>query len=112
MISVIFLIPFILIILGYILYRFPPKKINFFYGFRTKMSMKNKKNWDFANKRLAKLLFITGLVMVVITTILFLLNHYKVINLTENNMVVVVLIESAIILLPAFIVENKLKKRK
>nr|WP_294788006.1 SdpI family protein [uncultured Flavobacterium sp.] len=29
---------------------FPPKKINSLYGYRTANSMKNKMNWDFAQK--------------------------------------------------------------
>ena len=28
--------------------RFPPKQINFFYGYRTRQSMKNSESWNFA----------------------------------------------------------------
>jgi len=37
-----------IIILGMTMLKFPPKKINYFYGYRTPSSMKNQKNWDFA----------------------------------------------------------------
>ncbi|MFH6964306.1 SdpI family protein [Flavobacterium plurextorum] len=37
---------------------FPPKKINSFYGYRTTNSIKNKSNWDFAQKYSAHLLII------------------------------------------------------
>jgi len=35
---------------GYMLLRFPPKKINSWYGYRTKSSMRNQERWDFAQK--------------------------------------------------------------
>ncbi len=41
---------FIFAIAGFILFKFPPKKINPLYGYRTKSSMKNQKHWDFAQK--------------------------------------------------------------
>lgn len=52
-------------IIAYITERFPPKSINSLYGYRTKRSMKNQANWDFAQSRsliyirLYALLFIT-----------------------------------------------------
>jgi uncharacterized membrane protein len=38
----------IFIIAGIILLKFPPKKINGFYGYRTSSSMKNQERWDYA----------------------------------------------------------------
>lgn len=40
----------IFFILGFITQKFPPKKINTFYGYRTNASMKNQKQWDFAQQ--------------------------------------------------------------
>ena len=40
---------FILLILGIIFYKFPPKKINSVYGYRTPRSMTNQDTWDSAN---------------------------------------------------------------
>ena len=37
-------------ITGSIMYFSPPKKINFFYGYRTLSSMKNQQVWDFSQK--------------------------------------------------------------
>ncbi|PCI11801.1 MAG: hypothetical protein COB73_01045 [Flavobacteriaceae bacterium] len=49
-----FLIPFssglIFVLAGFIMLKFPPKKINSFYGYRTYKSMKNQERWDFAQK--------------------------------------------------------------
>ena len=33
---------------GYIQQKFPPKKINHFYGYRTRKSMRDQESWDFA----------------------------------------------------------------
>lgn len=38
----------IFLIIFFITYRFPPKKINSLYGYRTSRSMKNQNNWEFA----------------------------------------------------------------
>ena len=40
----------IFLLAGYIQYRFPPKKINHFYGYRTASSMKSQESWDFAQR--------------------------------------------------------------
>jgi uncharacterized membrane protein len=44
----------IFIIAGFIMLRFPPKKINMFYGYRTISSMKSQERWDFSQKYSAK----------------------------------------------------------
>ncbi|WP_417200309.1 SdpI family protein [Bizionia sp.] len=53
-----FLIPFssglIFVVVGIIMYKFPPKKINGIYGYRTSNSMKSQERWDFAQIYSAK----------------------------------------------------------
>lgn len=44
----------ILIIAGAIMYKFPPRKINILYGYRTMNSMKSQERWDFSQKYSAK----------------------------------------------------------
>lgn len=43
-------------VVALIAYKFPPKKINNLYGYRTSRSMKNQTNWDFAQVYSTKLL--------------------------------------------------------
>lgn len=47
-------IPFVLgvifLVIGVFFYFFPPKKINYIYGYRTRTSMKNQEKWDFSQK--------------------------------------------------------------
>jgi uncharacterized membrane protein len=40
----------IFLLVGGIMYYFPPKKPNYFYGYRTPSSMKSQECWDFAQK--------------------------------------------------------------
>ncbi len=40
----------IFIVTAIITSRYPPKKINYIYGYRTKNSMKSNERWDFAQK--------------------------------------------------------------
>tara|TARA_R110000850_G_scaffold16697_1_gene51699 strand:+ start:38117 stop:38479 length:363 start_codon:yes stop_codon:yes gene_type:complete len=54
------------IIAGFILLKYPPKSINYLYGYRTKNSMKSQKVWDFAQVYSAKLMIKGGLVFVLL----------------------------------------------
>lgn len=45
-----FIIGIIFLVVGIIMYLFPPKNINSFYGYRTSKSMKNQETWTFAQK--------------------------------------------------------------
>lgn len=58
---------------GLLFKKYPPKEINWWYGYRTKLSMKNQEQWDFAQKLGAKnmikytsILFLTTLLGFVI----------------------------------------------
>jgi len=54
------LVGIIFIITGFIMYKFPPKKINMLYGYRTTSSMKSQKRWDFAQVYSSKLMVYCG----------------------------------------------------
>lgn len=60
----------LLFLLSIIFWKFPPKKINNFYGYRTFKAMQNQDIWDFANSNFNKTLllyagfsFLGGLVL-------------------------------------------------
>ena len=44
----------IFVVAGYIQHRFPPKKVNHLYGYRTSTSMKSQESWNFAQQYSAK----------------------------------------------------------
>ncbi|HKL40016.1 MAG TPA: SdpI family protein [Cryomorphaceae bacterium] len=51
----------IFIVTGLILLVFPPKRINHFYGYRTKRSMADQESWDYAQRRSGRALILFGL---------------------------------------------------
>ncbi len=63
------LFPVIMIVMGKIFLKAAPKDINYIYGYRTNMSMKNRDTWEFAHKYCGKIWFYTGLVMLPISII-------------------------------------------
>lgn len=60
----------VFLITGFITYKFPPKKINYLYGYRTNASMKTQERWDFAQKYSSTQMIITALKLVVLSMIL------------------------------------------
>ncbi|EJT6473745.1 TPA: SdpI family protein [Clostridium perfringens] len=66
------LIPLIMIIFGKQFSKKAPKEINYFYGYRTSMSMKNKDTWEFAHKYCGRLWLKIGWIMFVVSFIIML----------------------------------------
>ncbi len=68
-----FLIPLttglIFVVTGFVMLKFPPKKINYFYGYRTANSMKNQARWDFAQTYSAKEMIKYGWVLLLISLV-------------------------------------------
>lgn len=109
MIYVIFILPLMAIVIGYVMVKYPPKKINIFVGYRTFNSMKNQETWKFANQYCGKLWIKTGITELVITCLLSVLVYLNYLPYTETILTIVVLCETVVMLLPIFIVEKKLK---
>ncbi|MFN5323858.1 MAG: SdpI family protein [Bacteroidota bacterium] len=94
------------ILLGYYFSKFPPKKINNIYGYRTPRSMKSQEAWDFAQVYGAKKMMLAGLIMLVAGILLLTF------NLTENIAAVLsisILLGSAIWMI--VVTERELKRR-
>ena len=51
---------------GFLLSRYPPKKINSIYGYRTRQSMSSQLKWDLAQVHSGKLMFRSGLLLTLI----------------------------------------------
>ena len=68
-----FLCGIIFAVTALILLRFPPKKINYLYGYRTAASMKNQQVWDFAQRYSGIKMVQGGLILILIsgTNLLF-----------------------------------------
>lgn len=63
------LLPLIMTVGGYFMYKNPPKEINGCIGYRTEMSRKNKDTWAFAHDLCGRLWIKLGLVLLILTII-------------------------------------------
>ena len=57
------ILPITMILLGRYYSRKAPKNINWVYGYRTRMSTKNKETWEFAHKYFGKLWYKFGIIL-------------------------------------------------
>ena len=96
-----FLSGFIFALLGFIMYKFPPKEINSLYGYRTGNSMESQEKWDFSQRYAAVLLIKTGLIF---CTLSFLRLFIKI------NEGILIIIETAILLIGAIFLIYKTEK--
>ncbi|NNT71066.1 SdpI family protein [Flavobacterium sp. IMCC34852] len=62
--SIPFLTGVIFVVMALITLGFPPKKINYLYGYRTRASMKNQQVWDFSQRYSSLKMLQIGLVLV------------------------------------------------
>jgi uncharacterized membrane protein len=65
-----FLVGLVFSLAAFISIKFPPKKINGIYGYRTSRSMKSQENWDTAQRYSSRLMLKQGLVMLAIAGLL------------------------------------------
>ncbi|MEP2668637.1 MAG: SdpI family protein [Cyclobacteriaceae bacterium] len=91
---------------GWIMLVFPPKKINWWYGYRTSSSTKNQERWDFAQRYSAKEMIKVG-GFLLLTSVIGLVYQP---NESVSTIIVSVLIITAIIALIVR-VENAIKNR-
>jgi uncharacterized membrane protein len=61
----------LVLMIGGILYKKPPKNINWFWGYRTHYSMRNIRNWREANRFYSKLIMMIGVLSVIIGWLYF-----------------------------------------
>ena len=104
------LIPLIMLLGGYLMYKKPPKEINSVVGYRTKMSKKNKDTWEFAHNYCGRLWLKIGIVLFVLTFIV----QIPFVHASDNaigNMTLIVETAQIVVLLGSIIpVEQALKK--
>ncbi len=67
------LIPLIMLLLGRRFITRAPGEINYIFGYRTEMSMKNQDTWQFAHTLIGKIWFYTGIILLPIVIVLMLL---------------------------------------
>lgn len=85
------IIPVIMLVAGFMMYANPPKEINGFIGYRSRMSRKNINTWIFAHDFCGKLWAVIGIVMlgiIVIAEILF--GHLGIANKLINGAIIAI----------------------
>ena len=65
--------PVLMLGFGYYYTKYPPKEINYIYGYRTRRSMSNQNIWKVANQLGAKAIVNLGWLLLFITIILWLI---------------------------------------
>ncbi len=103
------LLPVMMLIFGLVLSKRPPKKINSFYGYRTRRSMKNMDTWLFGNQTMGQY-WIRYSILGYFLTMIFMM---VIMNEGDDQMAMHSLILTTILLvwmiIPIFITEKKLK---
>jgi uncharacterized membrane protein len=94
----------LLSVIAFVFKVFPPKKINYLYGYRTSSSMKNIENWNLANKFSANLLLASMLVLLFFSYILDLQ------NIEATNWLIGLLMVTFGVMI--FLTEKKLKENE
>ena len=73
-----FLLGVVFLIGAQITLRYPPKKINSLYGYRTKNSMKSQQHWDFAQRYSSIKMKVLGLIYLLMGGLFYFLNYESV----------------------------------
>ena len=104
------LFPAIMILFGAVFMKTAPKKINYIFGYRTDMSMKNRETWEFAHKYMGKLWFRFGLLLIPITVIpmLFVIGNSE--NAVATVGLIVGFVNTVTLIVPIFFTEKALNK--
>ena len=105
------LIPVIMLLVGLVFRKHPPKSINGIWGFRTRRSMKSQAAWEYANRYIGKIWFYWGMVMLPLSVVpmLFVLNGSP--RQIESVTVVTCLIQLIPVVISNFVAEKALKDR-
>lgn len=102
-------IPMIMIIGGWMMWRHTPKNINGFVGYRTPRSMKNRDTWDFAHIYCGRLWWKIGWMMLVPSVIVNIPFYGSTDDTIGGAGVILVTIQTAILIVSIFPTEKALK---
>ncbi len=104
------LFPAIMFLFGAVFMKAAPKKINYIFGYRTDMSMKNRDTWEFAHKHIGKLWFRLGLLLIPITVLPMLFVIGKTENIVGTVGLIVSFINTVVLIIPIFFTERALNR--
>ena len=93
-----------MLLLGWLLKKFPPKKINHLYGYRTQKSMKNQSTWEAANAYSSLVFFKVSLYCFFIPVVLYFL-------FPQLNVLITIITNTLLLLYVLYATEKYLKSR-
>ena len=93
-----------MLLLGWLLKKFPPKKINHLYGYRTQRSMKNQSTWEAANTYSSLVFFKVSLYSFFIPVALYFLYP-------QQNVLFTIITNTLLLLYVLYAPEKHLKAR-
>lgn len=104
------LFPLIMVLLGKVFVKNPPKEINGVYGYRTYRSMKNKDTWEFAHHYFGKLWITMGWIILFPSAIamLFVIGKNK--DVIGNVSSLIYILQIVFLIYPIFPTERALKR--
>ena len=105
------MIPVLMITMGKVFIKNPPKQINRIYGYRTSRSMENQDTWNFAHLCCGKIWWKVGLIMLPLAVIGMLPAMEKSDNIVGGFGAVVVTAECITLFMTIFFVEKALAKK-
>ena len=110
MLLVILLMPLMMVGFGLLLMKNPPKKINSYYGYRTRRSVRSQDTWDFAHYYFGKLWLVCGLVSIPISLVPICLVLGKSEQVISVAGLIVLGIQTLLLLVTILLTERALKK--
>ena len=105
------MIPALMIVIGKVFIKNPPKTINGIYGYRTSRSRKNQDTWNFAHLFCGKLWWKIGWVMLPLAVISMLPVIKKNDNIVGGVSAAVIMVECIAMFMTIFLVERALAKK-
>ena len=111
MLIVIVLVPIIMIICGWVIFKNTPKKINRLFGYRTKRSMKNIDTWIFAQKHYGKISIIIGMVLLILSIFISILFRNNSSDVIEIASLIIILLQIIVLIASLIPTELTLKNR-
>ena len=110
MLLVILIMPLMMVGFGLLLMKNPPKKINSYYGYRTRRSVRSQETWDFAHYFFGKLWLVCGLVSLPISLVPLCMVLGKSEQVISVAGLIVLGIQTLLLLVTILLTERALKK--
>ncbi len=103
------ILPLMMIGIGWVFIKRPPKTINTYYGYRTKRSMQTQKTWAFAHHYIGKLWPKIGIFLLVVTLISLWFIRNLDLNAMSFSVITIIFSQLIALLLSIFLTERALK---